>query len=307
MMKSQVKPHHASRPPVIILGPARSGTKLLRGLVAATGQYAEVPFDVNYIWRYGNENCPHDVLPVASATDHTRAFIRARLERCAARNNKRHTNDPQPFVEKTVSNILRVPFVKRVFPEAKYIAIVRDGRDVVESAERCWREPPQTGYLLAKLRSFPWLQCVSYGRKYAVRLLRRRLGLDRHFSSWGPRYPGIDDDVARLTLLEVCARQWAASMEHYERARHLLRPDQLIEIRYEDLIATPQLQVHRLCGFLGISDRRSVVEAAKRTIRADRVGSACRLSSKDSQRVLEIIRPTLLRWGYFNRTAASAA
>jgi hypothetical protein len=113
--------------------------------------------------------------------------------------------------------------------------------------------------------------------------------------------------VARLTLLEVCARQWALSMEHYERSRHLLGSEQLLEIRYEDLIATPQLQVHRVCGFLGISDRRSVVEAAKQTIRSDRVGSSRRLSSRDSQRVLEIIRPTLLRWGYFHRAAASAA
>jgi hypothetical protein len=194
-----------------------------------------------------------------------------------------------------------------VYPEAKYIAIVRDGRDVVESAERCWREPPQSRYLLAKLRSFPWLTCASYGRKYALRFLRRRCRLDKHLRSWGPRYPGIDDDVARLTLLEVCARQWVASMEHYERSRPLLGSDQLLEIRYEDLIATPQLQVHRLCGFLGISNRRSVVESAKKTIRPDRVGSSCRLSSRDAQRVLEIIRPTLLRWGYFNRIVASAA
>ena len=39
------------------------------------------------------------------------------------------------MVEKTCANTLRLPFVDKVLPEARYLHIVRDGVDVVASAE----------------------------------------------------------------------------------------------------------------------------------------------------------------------------
>jgi len=298
-----------SWPPVIILGAARSGTKLLRRLVAASGCYAEIPFDVNYIWRFGNESCRDDVLTPDMLREKNRRFIRARLAQIAV--HAASTSNPPvpaknvgplPFVEKTVSNILRAPYVKAIYPEAKYIAIIRDGRDVAESAARCWREPPAAGYLLAKLRTFPWLKCAPYGAKYAVNIARRRLGLDNHLRTWGPRYAGIDDDVRRLSLLEVCARQWALSIEHYERARPLFAGNQLLEVRYEDLIKNTLRVIEELCNFLCIDNRRIVLEYAQQTIQPDRVGTRSRLLSRESQQVFEITRSALERWGYVDNS-----
>jgi hypothetical protein len=292
---------------VIILGAARSGTKLLRGLVAASGCYAEIPFDVNYIWRYGNERCPHDVLTPDMLRESVRRFVRARLARIAVQQTSAFSSltrrnstggDPLPFVEKTVSNVLRAPYVKAIYPEAKYIAIIRDGRDVAESAARCWSEPPAAGYLLTKLRTFPWLRCAPYGAKYALNVARRTLRLDRHLRTWGPRYPGIDDHVRRLSLLEVCARQWAHSIELYERARPTFAARQLFQLRYEELVKDTESAVRGLCRFLSIDDVRPVLEYARRTIQADRLGTRRRLSPGELEQVLEISRPTLERWGY---------
>jgi hypothetical protein len=298
-----------SRPPVIILGAARSGTKLLRRLVAASGCYAEVPFDVNYIWRFGNESCRHDVLTPDMLREKVRRFVRARLGQIAAHSAgtsnpavPARNVGPLPFVEKTVSNILRAPYVKAIYSEAKYIAIIRDGRDVAESAARCWREPPAAGYLLAKLRTFPWLRCSPYGAKYALNVARRYLGLDRHLRTWGPRYPGIDDDVRRLSLLEVCARQWVASIEHCERARPLFAGNQLLEVRYEELVTDTQSVVERLCSFLCIENRHAVLQHAQQTILTDRVGIRSRLSSRESQQVFAITRSALERWGYVDNS-----
>jgi hypothetical protein len=300
-------PRSESRPPVIILGAARSGTKLLRGLIAATGCYAEVPCDVNYIWRYRNEQCPHDALSEEHVTERVRRFVRLHLRRCAARRGVPHYTQPSSFVEKTGSNALRVPFVRAIYPEARYVMLVRDGRDVVESAERCWREPPQAGYMLAKLHTFPWLDCPFYGWKYAVGLLRRQLRIDDHLRTWGPRYPGIDKDMARLSLLEVCGHQWVASIEHCARWKHSFSTDQLLELRYEELVRSPQSQIHRVCDFLQVADRRSALHAAHRFVRADRVGRSRRLSAADSQRVLDIIGPALEQCGYSKQPPARAA
>jgi hypothetical protein len=290
---SNQKSVSTDRPPVIILGAARSGTRLLRSLVAATGCYAEVPYDVNYIWRVGNETHPHDALRPEHLTDRTRRFIRERVGRCAGL-----PAGDLAFVEKTVSNVLRAGFVRAVFPEAKFIFLVRDGRDVTESAERSWREPPKVGYLFDKLRTFPWMRCAPYGWKYAHSVAGRMLRLTRQVSTWGPRYPGIAADVHRLSLVEVCARQWLASIEYYERARHVFARDQLLELRYEDLVQSTDAALARLVEFLRVDEISAVRRFADETIRRERIGSHSRLNSADCRRALDLISPALNRWGY---------
>ncbi len=47
---------------VIVIGAARSGTKVLREMLAASPNVAAVSFDVNFIWRTGNEGEANDVL-----------------------------------------------------------------------------------------------------------------------------------------------------------------------------------------------------------------------------------------------------
>ena len=66
----------SERSPVFIIGAARSGTKFLRDVLAASPEVACVPYDVNYIWRYKNENYPHDALAVESITKKIKFSIR---------------------------------------------------------------------------------------------------------------------------------------------------------------------------------------------------------------------------------------
>ena len=190
----------SARSPLILVSAARSGSKLLRDLLGASPECAVVPFDINFVWRHGNEDRPDDALPPEAAREPVVRYIRRALPRLAGLR----ANDARFVVEKTVSNSLRVPFVARVFPEARFVWLVRDGRAVAESTRRVWHEPPERGYLLRKLRYFP-LRDFRYATWYLKNRLRP--GPAR---VWGPRYPGIDADLASLDLLEVCARQWAA-------------------------------------------------------------------------------------------------
>ncbi len=283
--------------PVIVLGAARSGTKIVRSLIASSRCYAPVPYDVNYIWRFGNESSPHDILDPAMATSRVRQFIRKQLRACAGITRK-----PFGLVEKTVSNVLRLPFVTRVYPEAKFVFLIRDGRDVMESAERCWREPPQFAYLLGKLRTFPWLSCAGYGHKYLRSVIFRSLGMPAHVNTWGPRYPGIDDDARQGSLLTVCARQWLASIELYEAARHLVPPGQLLELKYEDLVRKPIEQARHLGSFLEIEDTDSLQDYASANLQSGRVGSHARIPPDQLRLGIEIARPALERWGYLSGT-----
>ena len=289
--------------PIIILGAARSGTKMLRDTLAAAADLSVVEYDVNYIWRFDNERFPHDGLPAEAATERVQAFVRRQLPRIAVGGQQGGGR----FVEKTVGNVLRLPFVRWIYPRARYVFLIRDGRDVAESAARCWQTPPRMGYLLRKLRTFPWLAGAHYGASYAGRVLQRKFGLAKQLSSWGPRYPGIDDDVIRYALLEVCARQWVACIEAYEQARHELAADQLTEVRYEDVVRQPHATLGALCERLAIRDIDAVLDYAGGKIVAGNVGKQSQLAAEDRAMVGELQRGVLARWEYVARPAVRVA
>jgi hypothetical protein len=279
--------------PVIIIGAARSGTKLLRSIVASSRMYRSVPFDVNYIWRYGNEDLSHDVLTAQMMTAKTRKFIALRLCKLAGVSPEQGN-----FVEKSVSNTLRLPFVLRVFPDAKFIFLIRDGRDVTESAYRCWQERPSVGYILQKIRTFPWLTCSKYGCKYVRNVAARVLGLTSSVRTWGPRYEGIDEDLRQLSLWEVCALQWRKSIEHFESSRHLIPVDQLLELRYEDLVTMPKDCAARIANFVNLDGSGQMRRYMADHITQARIGSHLRLSTQELETLDNALGPTLVRWNY---------
>lgn len=278
---------------MVVLGAARSGTKLLRGILSATRELAEVPFDVNYLWRLGNEDLPHDAIPAAAATPPVQRRLRARLARAAGL-----ARDAEPaYVEKTVSNVLRIPFVLAVLPDAHYVHLVRDGRDVVESAIRSWQEVPAAGYLLRKARTFPWLSALPYAVRYGRSMAGRLVGRSGHVRTWGPRYPGIDGDVAARPLAEVCALQWLRCVEAYEAGRDLIPPDRLVEVRYEDLMADPSGVGARLGEAVGLASDELARRAAA-AIDPGNVGKHRRLAPADRAAVEAVTGAALARWGY---------
>lgn len=106
----------------LVLGCARSGTSILGELI---GSHPEVRYkhEAHSVWNKAGEgeNGSHR-LTAAHATEKIVRKIRRRFafEQGSARL----------FVEKCPRSVLRVPFIRAVFPEAKLIHIVRDGRDV---------------------------------------------------------------------------------------------------------------------------------------------------------------------------------
>jgi hypothetical protein len=286
--------------PVIILGAARSGTKLLRSMIASGGQHAEVPYDVNYIWRVRNDVCTDDCLDESTITDEIRDFVRTQLARCAG------ASPDQPFVEKTVGNILRIPFVKNIFPEARYVFLMRNGRDVIESAHRCWRQPPAAGYLFDKIKTFPWWDCRNYAWQYLHQVATRSIGVSKQLRSWGPRYPGIDDDLQECSLLEVCTRQWVACMEAYQRDRQYLPVNVRLELRYEDLVHGGAEQAERLACFLGIDDPSPMVRFVKENVKTTSIGTYARLDERQQCLIELVAGQTLERWGYKDQHAVAA-
>lgn len=278
------------RPPIILIGAARSGTRFLRDILGAGPGTAMVPYDVNYIWRYGAEGLRHDALDAAALDDARARFIRKALASVA------RSRPGDRLIEKTVSNTLRVPFVNRVFPQAVFVHLIRDGRDVAESAMRQWRAPPDWRALRSKLRGLP-LRNVGYvgwfAGNYARGLLRGRQG----GGVWGPRFPGIDGLAATAGLAETCAVQWVASVEAATRDLAALPQTRVHTIRYEALVADDRA-LTALVAALDLAEPQTILARWQDRVRPD--GPALWRDLPDPDRAVICARtaPLLTRLGY---------
>ncbi len=247
---------------IILIGAARSGTKFLRSILDASNQVSAIPYDVNYIWRFGNEQLVHDELTAGQLNEKTRAYIHKQLYRISGIGD----DDKQVLLEKTVSNSLRVPFVNKVFPNALYIHLIRDGRAVTESAMRMWNAPPELKSIFQKLRKFP-LSNIGYIfwflKNFVVGLTSSRRG----GNTWGPRYQGLDEDVRNnLPLVEICAKQWVASITKAAEDLDKIDASRVLTLRYSDLISNDK-SIDALLNFANIDDKTLSLEYYRNNVR----------------------------------------
>jgi hypothetical protein len=250
---------------VIVIGAARSGTKLLRDVLAEATGAGKVPYDIGYVWRYRNESRKDDVLDVGAMDEKVKHFIRGFVDGYAS-------GQPLAVIEKTVGNALRVPAVAAVFPNARYVHLIRDGVDVIESMRRQWTAPTNARYLAAKVRHMPVGLMPRYGTKYVRSLMTRHARGDGRVGTWGSRYSGIDIDLREHDLLTVCARQWKYSVMQ-ARADFQCHALAVAEVRYEALVEEPRSELRRLAKHVGLNISETGLEAASRNVVGGRQGT----------------------------------
>ena len=107
---------------VLLVGCARSGTSILGELIGSHPNVKYV-FEAHAIWELGGKgiNDSHR-LTAERATPLVKNKIRNWFQE--------QSQNTLTLVEKNPRNILRIPYIHEIFPEAKIIHIVRDGRDV---------------------------------------------------------------------------------------------------------------------------------------------------------------------------------
>ena len=232
-------------PPVVIVAAPRSGTNMLRDLLCEHPELVTWPCDeINAIWRY--RNCSHgtDELTPDHATKEVRAYIRRRFERLSSARGGR------TVVEKTCANALRVPFVDAILPDAKYIHLIRDGRDAAASARRRWSMDESVGYLMRKARYLPLHDAPFHvGRFLGNRVYRVR---EKRFKVWGPEFQGLQVLLSNRTLIEVCGEQWRRCVESASSAFEEIPSDRVLDVRYETFVRDPMNGLREILEFCGL-------------------------------------------------------
>jgi len=140
--------HPASKPPIFILGVPRSGTTLLRTILDSHPTIAcgpETPWlaphqprSLGDLWRFLREDsfgyCRSFQMEPAAVSRAARAFADSLLGEYARARGKTR------WAEKTPDNVQYMEFLLEVFPDARWVYVVRDGLDVAASTSLIPRE-----------------------------------------------------------------------------------------------------------------------------------------------------------------------
>ncbi len=173
------------RAPIFILGAPRSGTAILADILRSHPDLAYVR-EPRLLWRYGNDT-KSDLLEPVDARPKVIAHIRS----CFAREVR--AQDRRRLLEKLPSNSLRIPFMRRVFPDARVLHITRNGPDAIAAIRRGWQEPPkdlrvprQRNRLVRHAREATPRHYPRYARALIRQLTLTALRGVTGLRSWGP-------------------------------------------------------------------------------------------------------------------------
>jgi sulfotransferase family protein len=163
----------------------------------------------------------------------------------------------------------RAGLLHAVFPEARFVHVVRDGRDVASSlVQQPWwagfRGPGDWGFgPLSPEDEATWLES---GRSFAV----------------------------------LAGLEWKLLMEAFDGAQRAVPAETWLEIRYEDIVERPREQVERLLGHLGLEWTEAFERSfATLEFTPSRAGAYREeLSRSDADLLDRVLAPALSTHGY---------
>jgi len=282
-----------ARQDVVIIGAPRSGTNMLRDVLTRMPAVGTWPCDeINYIWRHGNVRYHSDELPAELARPEVVAYIRKQFDKLEK------SDGLNTVVEKTCANSLRIEFVDKVLPNAKYIYIVRDGRDVVASAMKRWKAELDLAYIMRKVRYVPISDLPYYGLNYLGNRIYRLFSKEQRLATWGPRLNNMDSILSEHDLAGMCAIQWRECVDRTDHGLKEIPSDRIHKLSYEKFVADPKQEFAHLCDYLGIIVPEDRCEAIIGSIYKGGLGKGAGELGEQLPRVEQLMEATLKRHGY---------
>ena len=203
--------------PIFVIGCSRSGTTVTYETIAAAPQLLSFGYEIPEFWDglWGPRRNQWD--SEAAGAEHALPAHRA-----AAQRYFYQRLGAGQVLDKTCINVMRVPYLLRLFPQARFVFIHRDGRDNVSSMIDGWRHDGH--FALSKfLGAFPCQISINGGE----------------FRDWAFFLPPGWRDYNHARLEDVCAYQWLMANRMALDAGREVPTGQWIQLRYEDIFDRP--------------------------------------------------------------------
>jgi hypothetical protein len=295
--------------PLVVFGRPHSGTRVLAECLSRAGvfmgRHVARPYLDSYDW-YSQFVFPLVLSRYFPDWDRHRAdprfeaFCRRRFRR-TLRAYFRGVGSETHWGWKLSAGLFVAPVIKQWFPAARFIHILRDGRDVALS---------DGGYFEVTSRYSIWqhlnlaqhLRNLWNGRFLKFRYYSRALAFgDARLRAWR----GIDlDDPG-----QAAANRYLIQMQYWMHCVRAARrfeadwPADVYEIRYEDLCRDPEREAGRLLHWAGLPATPALIEFIRQDVSDARVGKWKTASFSESERAdfdraVEWGRPLLDELGY---------
>ena len=213
--------------PIVVLSPPRSGSTLLfETLARAPGLYtiggeSHALMEGLAALHPAHNGWQSNRADADTATPGLVDLLRQRfLGALRDRDGQPPRAVPLRLLEKTPKNSLRIPLLQRVFPEAHFVYLYREPRQVLSSMIEAWNS--------GRFRTYPRLPDWA-GTPWALVLV-----------------PGWRDLIGK-PLHEIVAAQWEITTRILLDDLAGVAPERRSVVRYEDLLADPQATMTRLC------------------------------------------------------------
>jgi len=282
-MAARAGPANKVKKPIFIIGSGRSGTTVL-GTVLSLHHAVGFLNEPKALWYVAY---PHeDVVGNYSDTD---GRYRLSGQDASVEVQQRIRSIYGAYLQLTRSTrvvdkypelVFRVPFIHRIFPDAKFLFVVRDGIDTCQSIAKWSR---RFGYESSQGYSGWW---GLGGRKWRL-MLKELVPEDRQLSA---RYESI---VRFDKPIDMAAVEWVLTMR--EGLSALKEYAGIVEmVRYEDLVASPADTLMSVMKFCELELDNSVLKYGVETLKGDRSHDGITLDPS----IQDAFDDTMSRLGY---------
>jgi hypothetical protein len=279
------------KPPIFLIGNYRSGTTIAQKLI---GLHPDIVtwYEPRTLWLYADPARRHDEFAENDATEKVVRYIRDRFLEYQSRHGGRR------IMENTPSNVLRVPFVHEIFPDAIFLYITRNPFSCISSMELKWQKTKTFKGLRRTLAVTPVTQLHYYAKDFIKQMIFKKLLNKKYTPIYGPRYKGIDEDLKGTEKLRVIARQWARGNRKAREDLARLGNGRVLSFRYEDLMQDPESVLRRIYRHCGLDCTDDIVGTAKEMVDPGRQQKWLRLDPKELTAIVPEVRDEMEFYRY---------
>ncbi len=241
--------------PIFIIGAPRSGTNMLRDALVQFDDVCTWPFDeTNFMWKKGYKIYQNDELKIENLTEEKIKYIKKEFKKIAT------INASNTVVEKTCANTLRILYIDKIFPNAKYIFIHRDPIDTIASIKNKWKEGKNYKNFAKQI---PWFNFLHLIKFIFYNIYLKIFAIQNVYSQWGPKIKNIDKIIQENSLCSIAAIQWKSCSEVAKQDLKELNNNKVFTLKYEDFVNNPKYYLRKILKFMDVSyENNSIYNSA---------------------------------------------
>jgi hypothetical protein len=226
--------------PVFVVGAPRTGVTLVTETLAnnrlfwLTERSSLNPIDGNEALNATNRHYASECLNASDVTDDIKAMLPNAILRKLQNKDSgplaSQSPDSRPdtirWLDGTLSNSLRISFLKSLFPDARFIHITRDIK--------------------------PTMSSIMEGWKSGLHITHRHLPNWQHDHHWSYVLPPQWESVSGKSLEEIAFFQYTRTTQVIDDALSDLSEEDVYTLRYEDFVEHHGREIKALCAFCDI-------------------------------------------------------